>query len=86
MGYALVHINLSDIDDEDIRAEAEDRNLIDIGYFSNGELLEEVKTRQLHSDPKVYKICDNILRKYQHKVDYEDEIREMIYYVLGRII
>ncbi len=93
-----VEVDLSEFDDETLIEELESRGLNALGHFDDLDLIDELHTRGfhidnedcLHIDNEDFEIVKNFLdviwQKKRNGLDYSQDLDDLIYCGIGKIL
>jgi hypothetical protein len=59
---------------------------VDISDFETTDLIEELELRGIPIDDSMKEMVDKIYQKKRLNQNYEPELNELIYYVLGKFV
>ena len=59
---------------------------VDLGDFDTDELIDELENRGHMADTNSKEIVESIYQKRRNGVDYQSELDQLIYVVLGKIV
>ena len=85
-----VEVDLDEFDNETLIDELESRGLNALGHFDDLDLIDELHTRGLHIDNEDFEIVKNFLdviwQKKRNGLDYSQDLDDLIYCGIGKIL
>lgn len=85
-----VEVDLDEFDNETLIDELESRGLNALGHFDDIDLIDELHTRGLHIDNEDFEIVKNFLdviwQKKRNGLDYSQDLDDLIYCGIGKIL
>lgn len=85
-----IEVDLDEFDDETLIDELESRGLNALGHFDDIDLIDELHGRGLHIDNQDFEIVKNFLdviwQKKRNGLDYSQDLDDLIYCGIGKIL